>query len=138
MSLLVGRHVYWTLTNDAAVAEIVEGRVYPIAAEQGVSGRAWCTFAVQTTEPEYTKDGLVCDNHLVDVTCVAPTYDDVIELAECVRAALDQNIVRYVEDGFGISDATLRGAEEGYDQNQGFVVRLTFGLESEPVTADEE
>lgn len=138
MSLLIGRHVYWTLANDADVAELTEGRIYPLAAEQGISGRAWCTFEVQTTEPEYTKDGLVCDNHLVTVNCVSPTYDEAIDLAEAVRRALDQNVVRYPEEGFGISDASLRGGVEDYDKDQGFVVTLTFDIESEPVTASEE
>ena len=128
MSLLLGLHVYHTLSNDAAVAEIVGERIYPHGAEDGVNDTSWVTFGCDLVDAQHTKDGPAYDRHEVTIKCVSPTYEGSLELAQAVREALEGVLPVY--EGWEVTDATLASGHESFD-TQRYCVELAFEMETE-------
>ena len=128
MSLLLGLHVYSTLSSATAVTARVGDRIYPHGAEDGVNDTSWVTFGCDLVDAQYTKDGHAYDRHEVTIKCVSPTYEGALELAQAVRDALDGNLYEY--EGWKVTDSTLASGHESFD-TQRYCVELAFEMETE-------
>lgn len=126
MSLLIGKHIYSVLTSDEDVNGIVQGRVFPLAIEEG-SERPFVVFNDINVTGEYTKDGWTGDTTQVAVMCVADTYESAADLAENVRITLELGKKQY--DGYAIGGAELKKSADTYE-NGVYVIVLSFEFET--------
>ncbi len=93
MSLYLGKHVRTALLASDDVTELVDNRVYPVVALQGVPSFPFVRYTTEVTGADYVKGsgGLehVEDHCTMIVDCVAKSYDEAIALQAAVREALE-------------------------------------------------
>jgi hypothetical protein len=81
--------IHSILTSDASVQALVNGRVWPMRAEQA-EGWPFVTYQVIDGQPSNTDKGTSgLDYDTYQVSCFAETYRGVNDLSEKVRTALD-------------------------------------------------
>lgn len=131
MSLRIGLDIYEALTARPLPGG-AEGRVLPLLAPNGAVEKPLVTYRSAAVAGEYTKDGCYDDRGTVEVSCLASTYREAVELAVAVRLRLTEC------PGVGI-EAQLTGAEDRFALDaDAFVVELSFLVRSRPDTTDGE
>lgn len=111
-AISVNKHIYTILTGDTQLRELVSDKIYPIIAEETVC-YPFIIFTKETVDAAYTKDFLTYDNVTFSVAIAANNYFETVQIAERVRAILDNfrdnyfmtvllnNVTEeYVEDAF--------------------------------------
>lgn len=93
----VGLAIYNLLTNDTAVNTAVSGRIVPELAREG-ENQPYIVYSVVSNSPSDTKDGTPIDEAQCEIFTVGTTYQQVNNVADKVRAALDRK-------GVTVSDA---------------------------------
>lgn len=126
MSLLIGKHIYNALTEDAFVNNIIEGRVFPLAIPEGAS-YPYVVFSDINVIGDYSKDGWISDTTQVTVMCVSDKYESAADLSENVRITLEQGEKEY--GGRTIGGAELKKSADAYE-NGAYVVVLIFEFET--------
>ena len=88
--MIVGKAIYYLLTNATDVTDVVSTRIYPEVAQQD-SDLPFIVYNVTNNEPTDTKpEPSKLDTAQVEVNIYAESYTEAIDLAVAVRAALDR------------------------------------------------
>jgi hypothetical protein len=88
--MIVGKAIYYLLTNATGVTDIVSTRVYPEVAQQDAA-LPYIVYNVTNNEPTDTKpEPSKLDTAQVEVNIYSDSYTEAIDLAVAVRAALDR------------------------------------------------
>ena len=88
--MIVGKAIYYLLTNATDVTDIVNTRVYPEVAQQDAA-LPYIVYNVTNNEPTDTKpEPSKLDTAQVEVNIYSDSYTEAIDLAVAVRAALDR------------------------------------------------
>ena len=88
--MIVGKAIYYLLTNATDVTDIVSTRVYPEIAQQDAD-LPYIVYAIANNEPTDTKpEPSKLDTAQVEVNIYSDSYTQAIDLAVAVRAALDR------------------------------------------------
>jgi len=88
--MIVGKAIYYLLTNATDVTDVVSTRVYPEIAQQDAD-LPYIVYAIANNEPTDTKpEPSKLDTAQVEVNIYSQSYTECIDLAVAVRAALDR------------------------------------------------
>jgi len=88
--MIVGKAIYYLLTNATDVTDVVSTRVYPEIAQQDAD-LPYIVYAIANNEPTDTKpEPSKLDTAQVEVNIYSQSYTEAIDLAVAVRAALDR------------------------------------------------
>lgn len=98
-SISVGRLVHAILSADTAVSTMTGGHIFPSVKEVKVSPPYVCYQRVGTSEAA-VKSGQGADSCIVRCDCFGRSYNESVDLAELVRAALETD--GYSKDGGGL------------------------------------
>ncbi len=123
-SLSAGIIIRDILTHDADVNDIAT-KVFPVVTEKALL--PYVAYRRSRLDHKPVKTGLPgADTVLIEINCYGKTYEDAIELAEAVRAALDN--VQAEKDGLTMRSCYLSDAEEFYEDDA-YVQGLTFSVQ---------
>lgn len=81
--------IYEILNNNAALTALVNDKIFPLVADQGIQ-YPFVNYHV-SEDPAYSKDGKI--EVIVSITSYAKSYNDAAELADVVKAALEDAAV---------------------------------------------
>lgn len=88
--MIVGKAIYYLLTNATDVTDIVSTRIYPEIAQQDAD-LPFIVYNVTNNEPTDTKrDVSQLDTAQIEVNIYSESYTQCIDLAAAVRTALDR------------------------------------------------
>jgi hypothetical protein len=88
--MIVGKAIYYLLTNATDVTDIVSTRVYPEIAQQDAT-LPYIVYAIANNEPTDTKpEPSKLDTAQIEVNIYSDSYRQAIDLAVAVRATLDR------------------------------------------------
>jgi len=88
--MIVGKAIYYLLTNATDVTDVVSTRIYPEIAQQDAD-LPYIVYAIANNEPTDTKpEPSKLDTAQVEVNIYSDSYTQAIDLAVAVRAALDR------------------------------------------------
>lgn len=120
-SLSAGAIIRAVLLEDAEVAARTN-KVFPVATDS--ADLPYILYRRTSLSPNPQKSGQpVADEIQIEVICFTERYSEGVELAEAVRAALDQ--VSAVHEGMRLRSCYLLDSEEAY-QDDAFVQQLVF------------
>lgn len=122
MIVSISTHIYSKLSSNAAVTALVGTRIFPLGSKKEVA-YPFIVYERDSVAPNYDKEQRSYTNTTVTVYCVAETYDQSINLAEAVVAALECNDAAY--DGYTVQGGQVTSAAEGYVEGA-FVQQITF------------
>jgi hypothetical protein len=123
-SLSAGAIIRDILINDADVMAIAK-KVFPVVTDK--AELPYVAYRRSRLEHNTTKaKNPGADTVQIDINCYAATYQESVELAEAVRAALDYS--QGEKDGLVMRSCTLADGEEIYE-NDAFVQCLTFRVQ---------
>lgn len=125
----VGKAIYYLLSNAESVTNIAGTRIYPELAEQEAVA-PYAVYQIVSVNPDDTNDGpAVIDEVVVDVLCVAESYNEAADLATAVRASLDR--VRGTYNGVNVesiqydsTDSDVQDSPRRYEQTVTLTVRV--------------
>lgn len=113
-----GKYIY------SALKDIVDGRVFPIVAEEGTKFPFAVYKRVNLTNLE-NKDGYIQDSVTMEISVVSDKYNKSVEIINKVREILEQQYQSF--DGMDINDATITMANEEYINN-GYIQKLQMNF----------
>ena len=123
-SLSAGAIIRDILINDADVMAIAK-KVFPVVTDK--AELPYVAYRRSRLEHNTTKaKNPGADTVQIDINCYAATYQESVELAEAVRAALGYS--HGEKDGLVMRSCTLADGEEIYE-NDAFVQCLTFRVQ---------
>lgn len=125
----VGKAIYYLLSNAESVTNIAGTRIYPELAEQEAVA-PYAVYQIVSVNPDDTNDGpAVIDEVVVDILCVAESYNEAADLATAVRASLDR--VRGTYNGVNVesiqydsTDSDVQDSPRRYEQTVTLTVRV--------------
>ena len=125
----VGKAIYYLLSNAQSVTDIAGTRIYPELAEQEAVA-PYAVYQIVSVNPDDTNDGpAVIDEVVVDILCVAESYNEAADLATAVRASLDR--VRGTYNGVNVesiqydsTDSDVQDSPRRYEQTVTLTVRV--------------
>ena len=126
MSLLIGKHIYKVLSDDADIKAIVGDKIFPIVVQEGTLF-PFIAFDGISVTGIYTKDGCIGDTTQLTINCIGQDFDTVATLAENVRLVLEQQSAEY--GNYSIGSGELMGGGFDYD-GQAFIAFLNFQFET--------
>lgn len=118
-SILIGKVLYGRLKD----IKQLEGRIYPVIAEQSTLYPFAVYYRTGLDSVNYTKDGYGEDSVNFTIAAVADKYYLSCDIANEIRKALE--LQRLVSDDMVISNVRLLGVDESYEDNA-YVQRLNF------------
>jgi hypothetical protein len=87
---MIGKWIYSKLTDDAAIAALVDDRVYPIGREEESTLPA-VVYSLSTSQPIHAKkEAATTIVWTCELDCFAENYDDAWELAGAVSSCVDR------------------------------------------------
>lgn len=87
---MVGKIIYDLLSNDTDVAAIVGTKIYPMRAGQ-LQNLPFIVYDIISQEPSQSKTGgSKMDTYRTQVSAFSYDYDELMDLMEKIRTALDQ------------------------------------------------
>jgi len=113
----IGKAIYNILSENVAVAAIVDTRIFPNVATQSESF-PFIIYDVQSDSPEDTKDGVAnLDITNMMVSAYSDSYSNATEIAGTIREALD----RYsgTNSGVVINTIVFEGYNDVFDDMSG-------------------
>lgn len=84
-----GLAIYAILSNKLAVTNLVDTRIYPESAPEGVQ-MPYIVYSVVGNSPVETKEETVVDEAQIEIFSVDRTYSSCMTLADTVRKTLDR------------------------------------------------
>ena len=124
MSLQIGKAIYHILSNDTDVVDRVQKKIYPLIADVDTTF-PFIVYKRTGIVPADSKDRFVFDEDVfVDIVVASDKYNESIEIADLVRAALLKGSYD------GIKDIELIDADEDYFEDT-FIQNLTFKIQKE-------
>lgn len=112
---MVSKIVYNLLSNATDVTDIVSTKIYPMRAGQR-QDLPFITYDILSQEPAKTKTGASrMDVYRAQISCFSYDYDELIDLAEKVRTALDQQSATV--DSIVVMDIVYDARNNLYDDN---------------------
>lgn len=93
-AISVNKHIYSLLKEDESLRELVGEKIYPIVAEETVT-YPFVIFTKESVNGNYTKDLLLFDTAIISVAIAANNYFETVNIAERVRAILENHIDSY-------------------------------------------
>lgn len=122
-SLSAGAVIRAVLLEDAEVAARTN-KVFPVATD--CAELPYILYRRTSLSPNPQKSGQPgADEIQIEVICFTERYGEGVELAEAVRAALDQITAEH--DGMRLRSCYLLDSEEAY-QDDAFVQQLVFSV----------
>lgn len=120
-----GKAIYYILANDDNVSNVVSTRIYPeVVAQDAVT--PFIFFQVTGVTPDSYKDGgAQIDEVRVEVSGVSTSYDEVCDLSDKIRGALDRISGTFNEvsvESVEFNDVTI----DTLDKPRRYVVTLDF------------
>lgn len=82
------KHIYQLLSNDSLLTSMVGKKIYPLIAEETVT-YPFIIFTKENANANYTKDFLTYDTVTISVAIAANNYFETVNIAERVRAILE-------------------------------------------------
>ena len=125
----VGKAIYYLLSNAESVTNIASTRIYPELAEQEAAA-PYAVYQIVSVNPDDTNDGpAVIDEVVVDILCVAESYNEAADLASVVRSALDRargtyNGVNVESIQYDNTDSDVQDSPRRYEQTVTLTVRV--------------
>lgn len=93
--MIAGKAIYYLLTNDATISELVGTRVFPELADQEQAA-PYVVYNIRSNDPSDVQGGpSALDTASIEVNCYATTYTGAIDLADAVRTCLDRRSGTY-------------------------------------------
>ncbi len=122
-SLSAGKVIRAVLLEDTEVAKRTN-KIFPVATDS--AELPYILYRRTSLSPTPQKSGQPgADEVQVEVVCFTARYSEGVELAEAVRAALDQ--VDAEHEGLTLRSCYLLDSEEAY-QDDAFVQQLVFSM----------
>lgn len=88
-------YIYTTLRDNAQVNTLLQGKIYPQIAPQGVIA-PYATYTVVSSLPERCKTETTSNTHRVQVSVFSENYAELQNITQAVRAALDRTTTQGV------------------------------------------
>lgn len=128
MSISIGKHLNSRLSASEAIKNLVGDRIYAISTKTSTSF-PFVIFKRSGLTPNATKDRHGAgDNVIVDIVVASDNYASSVEVAEAIRASLDNKRGKY--EAFDVIDSRLISTDEDFIEDT-FIQRLTFSFETE-------
>lgn len=123
-SLSAGIIIRDILTKDADVRRIAT-KVFPVVTDKATL--PYVAYRRARLDHDPVKTGVPgADKAMIEINCYGKTYEQSIELAEAVRAALDN--VQAEKSGLAMRSCYLSDGEEFYEDDA-YVQGLTFSVQ---------
>lgn len=97
MSILIGLHIVRALKRDKKITDKVSDRIFPLIVPQGVDKFPFIAYDMNGGSGERTKDGSVDDAATVQVSVIAKTHAEALQIGNAIRYALDGYCPTYEE-----------------------------------------
>lgn len=122
-SLSAGSIIRDMLLKDPNVSNVTK-KVFPVATDTAIL--PYILYRRASMEQNPTKVGYPgADTVVIEVICYTEKYGEGVELAEAVRAALDNK--QGEKDGLVMRSCVLTDGEEGYDSDA-YAQQLVFNI----------
>lgn len=125
MRLQTGKAINALLSANEEVKRMVGDRIYPLVSKVDCEF-PFIVYQRMSVVPSYTKDGLIAEEQNYNITVLADTYAESVELADAVRDALELERGTFV--GQRIRNIKLTSVNESWASDT-YVQELNFTLE---------
>ena len=125
MRLQTGKAINALLSANEDVTRMVCDRIYPLVSKVDCEF-PFIVYQRMSVVPSYTKDGLIAEEQNYNITVLADTYSESVELADAVRDALE--LERGTFAGQRIRNIKLTSVNESWVSDT-YVQELNFTLE---------
>ena len=125
MRLQTGKAINALLSANEEVTRMVCDRIYPLVSKVDCEF-PFIVYQRMSVVPSYTKDGLIAEEQNYNITVLADTYAESVELADAVRDALE--LERGTFAGQRIRNIKLTSVNESWVSDT-FVQELNFTIE---------
>lgn len=124
---MIGKAIYNLLSTNAGVSAIVGNKIFPVVIEQEKQPPA-ITYRLSGKSPNETKTAVSSlDRPQVEITAVSVKYEQLDDMAEKIRLAIDGK--KGVFGGVNITNSYYIDEEDDYDQEARAYLRvLTFQI----------
>lgn len=113
-SILIGKFIYYILSNDEYIKTKVENKISPIIADEDTTF-PFIVYNRSGIIPEYTKCGICEDNVTVEINVVSDDYYESCEIANKVRNILEST-KKYTYDDMYIDSIKLSSSSETFSE----------------------
>ena len=122
-SILIGRTIYDKIMEDEELQSYVNGRVFPLIAEQTTSFPFIIYWRTSIQSSNYTKDGFNEDSVEFSVVAVSENYTQSLLIANRIRKVLE---VRKISgEDILVTDVKMVGIDETWNDNS-YIQTLNF------------
>ena len=121
-SISVNKHIYQLLIGDTQLGELVGNKIYPLVAEETVT-YPFIIFTKENAYGNYSKDLLMYDSATITVVAVANNYFQTVNIAERVRAILENYRDSYFHN-IQLENVTEEYIEDAYVQQLQFSAKI--------------
>lgn len=116
------KYIYNLLINDTKLKELVGDKIYPLVAEESVT-YPFVIFTKEEVNGVYSKDLLVYDSITISVAVAATSYFQTVEVAERVRAILENRRDSYFYNIL-LESVTEEFIDDAFVQNLQFSAKI--------------
>jgi len=127
-SISVNKHIYQLLIADTQLGELVGNKIYPLVAEETVT-YPFIIFTKENAYGNYSKDLLMYDSATITVVAVANNYFQTVNIAERVRAILENHRDSYFHN-IQLENVTEEYIEDAYVQQLQFSAKIKINNQS--------
>ncbi len=122
-SILIGKTIYNKLLEDNVIQSYVEGRIFPLVAEQSTNYPFIVYWRNEIQSINYTKDGYGEDSVEFTVVAVSDKYNVSLQIANQIRKVLE--IRKIASEDMIVSNIRLVGIDESWSENT-YIQTLNF------------
>lgn len=122
-SILIGKTIYNKLLEDNVIQSYVEGRIFPLVAEQSTNYPFIVYWRNEIQSINYTKDGYGEDSVEFTVVAVSDKYNVSLQIANQIRKVLE--IRKIASEDMIVSNIRLVGIDESWNENT-YIQTLNF------------
>lgn len=127
MSLQIGKAIYQLLSENTAVTDRVQNKIYPLIADTGTTF-PFIIYKRTSVIPSDSKDRFIYnEDTYVDVVIASDKYNESIEIADLVKVALQGKKGNY--SNIEVYDIRMTDADEDYIEDT-FIQNLTFNIKT--------
>lgn len=116
------KYIYNLLINDTKLKELVGDKIYPLVAEESVT-YPFVIFTKEEVNGVYSKDLLMYDSITISVAVAATSYFQTVEVAERVRAILENRRDSYFYNIL-LESVTEEFIDDAFVQNLQFSAKI--------------
>lgn len=122
-ALLIGKLIYQTMANNAAIVEYVDDKIWPVVAPYEVTNPYIVFTRTNDYSSAYSKDGIVGDTVNFQINVFSDKYIDCVEIANLVRNSFEGHKIS--NDELEIYSIRMTNASEQFAEDT-FIQTLTF------------